>query len=211
MCLRCLGTKHDWTDGTKKRWSRLFVYAVVFLFLPRSLNILFRNLYFMNLILMTKSTLSTQFVQVHGNNHWRISQVRLKKLNYRTLVLVRDWSEIIIRQLHIAGIKFHVIRWMAHAWTPVQSTPPNAPKFPFVTSCSCCWKDSMRILKSCAIWALSVACNKSEVIYSMITRLMNADEPWSDAISRFKMWPLKRDELQILGVQGQLQKRMECS
>jgi hypothetical protein len=78
MCLRCLGMKHDWTDGTKKRWSRLFVYVIVFLFLPRSLNILFRNLYFMNLILMTKSTLSTQFVQVRGNSHWRISQVRQK-------------------------------------------------------------------------------------------------------------------------------------
>jgi hypothetical protein len=27
LSLRCLGMKHDWTDGTKKRWSRLFVYA----------------------------------------------------------------------------------------------------------------------------------------------------------------------------------------
>jgi hypothetical protein len=81
--------KHDWIDGTKKRWSRLFVYAIVILFLPRSLNILFRNLYFMNLILMTKYTLSTEFVpaQVRGNNHWRTSQVRLKILNYRTLFL----------------------------------------------------------------------------------------------------------------------------
>jgi hypothetical protein len=52
--------KHDWTDGTKKRWSRLFVCAIVLLFLP--LNILFRNLYFMSLILMTKYTLSTEFV-----------------------------------------------------------------------------------------------------------------------------------------------------
>jgi hypothetical protein len=77
--------KHDWTDGTKKRWSRLFVYAIVLLCLPRSLNVLFRNLYFMNIILMTKYTLSTQFVQVHGNNQWRTSQVRLKILNYRTL------------------------------------------------------------------------------------------------------------------------------
>jgi hypothetical protein len=34
---------------------------------------------------MTKYTLSTQFVQVHGNNQWRTSQVRLKILNYRTL------------------------------------------------------------------------------------------------------------------------------
>ena len=42
------------------------------LFLPRSLNILFRNLYFMNLISMTKYTLSTEFVlaQVRGNYHW---------------------------------------------------------------------------------------------------------------------------------------------
>ena len=58
--------KHDWTDGTMKRWSRLFVYV-------RSPNILFRNLYFMNLILKTKYTLSTEFVlaQVRGNNHWR--------------------------------------------------------------------------------------------------------------------------------------------
>jgi hypothetical protein len=57
MCLRCLAMKHDWTDGTKKRWSRLFVYCnwpIVLLFLPRSLNILFRNLYFMNLILSTR-------------------------------------------------------------------------------------------------------------------------------------------------------------
>jgi hypothetical protein len=84
MCLRCLGMKHDWTDGTKKRWSRLFVYAIVLLFLPRSLNILFKNLYFMNLILLSIH----EFVpaQVCGNNHWRTSQVRLKILNYRTLV-----------------------------------------------------------------------------------------------------------------------------
>jgi hypothetical protein len=87
MCLRCLDMKHDWTDGTKKRWSRLFVYATVVLFLPRSLNILFINLYFMNITLKTKYTLSTEFVpaQVRGNNHWRTSQVRLKILNYRTL------------------------------------------------------------------------------------------------------------------------------
>ena len=76
--------KHDWTDGTKKRWSRLFVYAIVPLVLPRSLNILFRNLYFMNLIL--KTTVSTQVAQVRSNNHWRTSQVRLKILNYRTLL-----------------------------------------------------------------------------------------------------------------------------
>jgi hypothetical protein len=54
--------RHDWADSTMKRWSRLFVYAIVLLFLPRSLNILFRNLYFMSLILMTKYTLSTEFV-----------------------------------------------------------------------------------------------------------------------------------------------------
>jgi hypothetical protein len=69
--------KHDWTDGTKKRWSRLFV----------SLIMLFRNLYFMNFILMTKYSLSTEFVlaQVRDNNHWRTSQVRLEIVNYRTL------------------------------------------------------------------------------------------------------------------------------
>ena len=63
--------KHDWTNGTKKRWSRLFAYAILFLFLPRGLNVLFRNLYLMNLILKTKYTLSTEFVlaQVRGNNH----------------------------------------------------------------------------------------------------------------------------------------------
>ena len=87
MCLRCLGMKHDWTDGTKKRWSRLFVYRNCGSFSPRSLNILFRNMYFMNLILKTKYTLSAQFVlpQVHINNHWRTSQVRQKILNDRTL------------------------------------------------------------------------------------------------------------------------------
>ena len=59
--------KYDWTDGTKKRWSRLFVYAIVLLFLPRSLNVLFRNLYFTNPILMTKYTLSTEFVPSSAN------------------------------------------------------------------------------------------------------------------------------------------------
>jgi hypothetical protein len=83
--------KRHWTDGTKKRWSRLFVlfvYAIVFLFLPRSLNILFRNLYFINLILETKYTLSTDFVlaQVRGNNHWRASQIRLKIVHYHNQV-----------------------------------------------------------------------------------------------------------------------------
>jgi hypothetical protein len=34
----------DWWHY-KKRWSRLFVYAIVLLFLPRSPDILFRNLY----------------------------------------------------------------------------------------------------------------------------------------------------------------------
>jgi hypothetical protein len=89
MCLRCLGMKHDCTDGTKKRWSRLFAIAKLRL-LSRGLNILFRNLYFMNLIsyfLKTKYTLSIEFVlaQVRGNNHWRTSQVRLEILNDRTL------------------------------------------------------------------------------------------------------------------------------
>jgi hypothetical protein len=63
MCLRCLGMKHDWNDGDKKRWSRLFVYAIVLLVLTRSsVNILFRDLFFMNFILMTKYTLSIEFV-----------------------------------------------------------------------------------------------------------------------------------------------------
>jgi hypothetical protein len=56
--------KHDCTDGTKKRWSRLFVYAIVLLFLPRSLNILFRNLYFMNLILKTNA----RILKVHSHS-----------------------------------------------------------------------------------------------------------------------------------------------
>jgi hypothetical protein len=79
MCLRCLGMKHDWNDGTKKRWSRLFAYACNCGSFSR-----FRTLYFMNLILITKYTLSIEFVlaQVRGNNHWRTSQVRLKSLNY---------------------------------------------------------------------------------------------------------------------------------
>jgi hypothetical protein len=79
--------KHDWNDGARKRWSRLFVYAFVLLVLTHSLNILFRNLYFMNFILMTKYTLSIEFVlvQVRGNNHWRTSPARIKILNYRTL------------------------------------------------------------------------------------------------------------------------------
>jgi hypothetical protein len=36
----------------------------------------------MNLIVMTKYTLSAEFVQVHGNNHchWRTSQVQQKNL-----------------------------------------------------------------------------------------------------------------------------------
>jgi hypothetical protein len=53
------------------------------LLLPRSLNILIRNMYIMNLMY----TLSTEFVlaQVRGNNHWRTSRVRLKILNDRTL------------------------------------------------------------------------------------------------------------------------------
>jgi hypothetical protein len=76
--------KHDWNDGARKRWSPLFVYAFVLLVLTRSLNILFRNLYFMNFILMTKYTLSMfVLVQVRGN-HWRTSRVRIKILNDRT-------------------------------------------------------------------------------------------------------------------------------
>ena len=54
--------KHDWNDGTKKRWSRLFVYSNCASFLPRNLHVRFRNLYFMNLILKTKYTLSIEFV-----------------------------------------------------------------------------------------------------------------------------------------------------
>ena len=81
--------KHDWTDGTKKHWSRLFVCAIVLLFLPCSLNILFRNLYFTNLILKTKYTLSIEFVQVRGNNHWRTSQVGLKMIAPWTLCFSR--------------------------------------------------------------------------------------------------------------------------
>jgi hypothetical protein len=50
--------RHDWADSTMKRWSRLFVYAIVVLFLPRSLNEL----------VVTKYTLSTEFVQVRRNN-----------------------------------------------------------------------------------------------------------------------------------------------
>jgi hypothetical protein len=87
--------KHDWTDRTKIHWSRLFVYAIVRDFLPRSLNRLFRNLYFMSLILKTNYTLSNEFVsaQVHGNNHWRTSQVRLKILNYHSLIMLRKHEE----------------------------------------------------------------------------------------------------------------------
>ena len=53
-CLRCLGMKHDWSDG-----------AIVLLAQTR--------LCFMNFILMTKYTLSIEFVpaQGRGNNHWR--------------------------------------------------------------------------------------------------------------------------------------------
>ena len=65
MCLTCLDMKHDWTDATKKRRSRLFVYAQVLLFLSRSLNVLFRNLYFMNRILKTKYTLSTEIQRLY--------------------------------------------------------------------------------------------------------------------------------------------------
>jgi hypothetical protein len=57
-------------DGARKRWSGLFVYAFhVLLVLTRSLNVLFRNLFFMNFISMTKYTLSIEFLlaQVRGN------------------------------------------------------------------------------------------------------------------------------------------------
>jgi hypothetical protein len=69
--------------------------------LPRSLNILFRNLYFMNLILKTKYTLTTEFVlaQVRGNNHWRTSQVRLEILNDRTLEMVKWKTGLSCRSL----------------------------------------------------------------------------------------------------------------
>jgi hypothetical protein len=79
--------KHDWT---KKRRSRLFVYAIVLLFLPRSLDILFRNLYFMNLILMTNYTLSTEFVpaQVRGNNHWRTNQIQPQNTIQKVISIV---------------------------------------------------------------------------------------------------------------------------
>jgi hypothetical protein len=54
------------------------LYAVVLHFLPCGLNILFRNLYFMNL----------EFVlaQVCDNNHWHISQVQVIILNDHTMV-----------------------------------------------------------------------------------------------------------------------------
>ena len=87
--------KHDSTDTVALRnvGVECLYIAIGLLFLPRSLNILFRNLYIMNLILMTKYTLSTEFVLalVRGNNHWhwRTSQVRLKILNYRTLLYQR--------------------------------------------------------------------------------------------------------------------------
>jgi hypothetical protein len=77
--MKCLAMKHDWTDGTMKRWSRLFVYTIVILFLPRSLNVLFRNLYFMILILKTNYTLNTQFVLVRGNKHWHTSHAGMTK------------------------------------------------------------------------------------------------------------------------------------
>ena len=38
--------KHNWTDGTKKRWSPLFVHVIVLLVLTRSSwNTLFRILH----------------------------------------------------------------------------------------------------------------------------------------------------------------------
>ena len=52
--------------------DNLFVYAIVLLFLPRRLNIRFRNLYYMNLILKTIKVDIEESVpaQVRGNNHW---------------------------------------------------------------------------------------------------------------------------------------------
>jgi hypothetical protein len=88
--------KHDWTDGTIRNVGVdcLYMQLHVLLVLTPSLNILFRNLYF---ILKTKYTLSIEFVlaQVRGNNHWRTSQVPLKILNYRTLnfINVDTWSK----------------------------------------------------------------------------------------------------------------------
>ena len=54
--------KHDWTDGTKKCWSRLFVYAIMLLVLTRGLTILFRNLYFKQHFLRSDITFSINSV-----------------------------------------------------------------------------------------------------------------------------------------------------
>jgi hypothetical protein len=136
MCLRCLDMKHDWTDGTKKRWRVLFVYAIVLLFLPGSLNILFRNLYFMNLILMTNYTLSTEFVlaQVRGNNHWRTGQVRLKILNYRTLCRMALLVLTLYRYtVHGYTVYYKIYRyqWLSRVLATVTNSALNAV-FPIV-------------------------------------------------------------------------------
>ena len=56
-----------------------YMLAIVLLVLTRSLNILFRNLFFMHFISKTKYTLSIEFVlaQVRSNNHWRTVPVRV--------------------------------------------------------------------------------------------------------------------------------------
>ena len=79
-----------------------------FFFLPRSLNVLFRNLYFMNLILKTKYIrMSIEFLlaQVRGNNHWRTSRVRLKILNYRTLKSKLSESQSLPTSLLTTGFR----------------------------------------------------------------------------------------------------------
>jgi hypothetical protein len=35
--------KHDWTDGTKECWSRLFVYAIVLPVLTRIVLVIFQK------------------------------------------------------------------------------------------------------------------------------------------------------------------------
>jgi hypothetical protein len=116
MCLRCLGMKHDWTNGTKKRWNRLLVYAIVLLFLPRSLNILFRNLYFMKLILMTmKYTLHEDWVCTSASTRqqplaYQSGTTKNIELSHpvflRTLFMPSTYSSNIIAQ------------WCQHAGSP---------------------------------------------------------------------------------------------
>jgi hypothetical protein len=125
----------------------LFVYAIVLLFLPRSLDILFRNLYFMNLILMTKYTLSIEFVlaQVRGNNHWRTSQVRLKILNYRTLY-----------NISITLLILHVTNYSIFFAPPVHVQNIFWPPPSLVKNCLCPLKISSSPLPSINNdWSLS--------------------------------------------------------